>query len=802
MVGFVGDAPPALASEGSNLAATVYFVSPSGSDANSGTEALPFKTVAKGISVAQPGDEVRLQPGTYQERLDITNKHGTPEAPILVVGASYDPAAYPIIDGGDPGFSGGDDPAFYIKGSSWLVFERLAIRHSTKSCFTLDASSYIVIRRTLQDYHTYGVLSRNSSHHLLLEYNEIYQSYGELGWTDLKSSKWEGGAYVSFGGAGMVTIRHNYFHDTFNAVILYSGSRTQQYQDANVWIYRNRFERIVDDPYEPESFALNNHFFHNTLIDTHRMTSAAPIYLGPVYVYANIQLLTFDITREADTGRRNSALKVEMGDTYPANGLYFFNNSLDLSVPGTNGYGLDLLDSTIHNLFHYNNAYRTEKPMASNVPTLVNAEVDFDLSLTKMNVSEAHGTELIEPGFQDPAHENFRLKADAAARAHSRPVVLTVGFGDPVVIPEGADAGAYPYGESDFHRVPEPVYVAPPGGEPESFGTVNLPWPADVRGGVNPPDGPNLPQGDLIFADVVADYPLRGDIEALYQAGYTAGCTTDPLRFCPEQTMNRAESAVFVERGIHTAAYDPPAPAVQVFADVPLDSWAAKWVNGLWGDQFTSGCGSDPLVFCPWQANTRAEGSVFFLRMLRGPGYSPPRPATQTFADVPLDTWFAPWVEMAYQDGLIPPCATSPDLRFCPNDPLTRAMAAHMMVQARGLRDAELAGGVMATFEVYSERFELWATNPQTIQQLLSLGVPQTQRGFPSGPVLRGSGQGGRNYPWSWHLDPEATVITGASIELCDGMPSYVESHIDEFVDRIGYYCPWGARLVRLEDFR
>jgi hypothetical protein len=44
--------------------------------------------------------------------------------------------------------------------------------------------------------------------------------------------------------------------------------------------------------------------------------------------------------------------------------------------------------------------------------------------------------------------------------------------------------------------------------------------------------------------------------------------------------MNRAESAVFVERGIHSASYDPPTPSSQIFADMPLDSWAAKWVNG------------------------------------------------------------------------------------------------------------------------------------------------------------------------------------------------------------------------------
>jgi hypothetical protein len=155
--------------------------------------------------------------------------------------------------------------------------------------------------------------------------------------------------------------------------------------------------------------------------------------------------------------------------------------------------------------------------------------------------------------------------------------------------------------------------------------------------------------------------------------------------YCPEATMNRAESSVFVERGIHTASYDPPIPTSQVFADMPLDSWAAKWVNGLWQDQYTAGCGTNPLIYCPWQGHTRAEGCVFYLRMLNGSTYDPAQPATQTFSDVPLDSWYAKWVQAAYDAGLLTACQTTPDIRFCPSDPLSRALAAYMMVQAKGL---------------------------------------------------------------------------------------------------------------------
>jgi hypothetical protein len=70
--------------------------------------------------------------------------------------------------------------------------------------------------------------------------------------------------------------------------------------------------------------------------------------------------------------------------------------------------------------------------------------------------------------------------------------------------------------------------------------------------------------------------------------------------------------------------------------------------------------------------------------MLNGAEYVPPDPHG-IFSDVATDYWGAKWIEAAYNSGLIPACATTPDLRFCPDDPLNRAMAAYMMVKAKDL---------------------------------------------------------------------------------------------------------------------
>lgn len=48
-------------------------------------------------------------------------------------------------------------------------------------------------------------------------------------------------------------------------------------------------------------------------------------------------------------------------------------------------------------------------------------------------------------------------------------------------------------------------------------------------------------------------------------------------------------------------------------------------------------------------------------------------------------------------------------------------------------------------------------------------------------------------------LDLEMAEFT---MEVCDGRPSYVEAHTDEFVDQVGRYCPWAAQLVEVKEQR
>ena len=113
-----------------------------------------------------------------------------------------------------------------------------------------------------------------------------------------------------------------------------------------------------------------------------------------------------------------------------------------------------------------------------------------------------------------------------------------------------------------------------------------------------------------------------------------------------------------------------------------------------------------------------------------------------------------------------------------------------------------LAGGVLATFDVTGQQFKVWVTNEETIEDLEALQSGESTANIPNGLVQTGPGQGDHNAPYSWHMDPENISMAETTIELCDGSPDYIEENLQEWMDTVERYCPWGAELVGLEDHR
>ena len=190
------------------------------------------------------------------------------------------------------------------------------------------------------------------------------------------------------------------------------------------------------------------------------------------------------------------------------------------------------------------------------------------------------------------------------------------------------------------------------------------------------------------FADVPISHLYYEDIEILYANGLTGGCSTSPLKFCPDDIMNRAQSAVFLMRGNFGSGFTPSSVPSHIFADNwSLGTWAETWAEAMYSKGMTAGCSTSPLRFCPWDQTPRAQAAVFALRLKYGNTFTPP-PATGTvFADLTDTNCYATsWAEKAYVDGLIPDCGMSGSKpKFCPASLVSRGLDAYMIVRAKNL---------------------------------------------------------------------------------------------------------------------
>jgi hypothetical protein len=209
------------------------------------------------------------------------------------------------------------------------------------------------------------------------------------------------------------------------------------------------------------------------------------------------------------------------------------------------------------------------------------------------------------------------------------------------------------------------------GVDPGTSGTILLDDFASQRTGyIGPP---------AVFGDVPSTQSYWPHVQGLYAAEITAGCAAGS--FCPNSLVTRAEMAAFLVRGMRGPDFTPPA-ATGIFSDVPTSFWGAPWIEQLYRDGLTAGCGTNPLRYCPSNTVSRAEIAVFLLKAYyRSGSYTPP-PANGDFADVPVSSWAAPWIEQLAAVGITAGCGGN---NYCPSSAVTRWQMAIFLVRTFNL---------------------------------------------------------------------------------------------------------------------
>ena len=172
---------------------------------------------------------------------------------------------------------------------------------------------------------------------------------------------------------------------------------------------------------------------------------------------------------------------------------------------------------------------------------------------------------------------------------------------------------------------------------------------------------------DVPPANVFHDY-----VDTLARNGVTGGCGGG--NYCPSNPVRRDQMAVFLLKAEHGSSYAPPA-CTGVFPDVPCPGQFTNWVEELYAEGITGGCGGGN--YCPLNAVRRDQMAVFLLKAEHGSGYVPP-PCTGIFLDVPCPSTFADWIERLAAEQVTGGCGGG---NYCPLHSSTRGQMAVFLVK-------------------------------------------------------------------------------------------------------------------------
>jgi len=183
--------------------ATVLYVSPAGSDFNTGLQTQPFRQIRAALAAVHPGDTVLVSDGTYLG-FDVDNVQGLPGQPIIIQATGANVNVVPTTDRTD------NRDTIFVTYSSFVVLDGLNSFNANRAAIRIDHSTSVTVRNGVYGANAVWGVYTDFSDNLLIEHNECYGSVTQHG------------IYVA-NSCVNPTVRGNKVHDNYGSGIHMNG---------------------------------------------------------------------------------------------------------------------------------------------------------------------------------------------------------------------------------------------------------------------------------------------------------------------------------------------------------------------------------------------------------------------------------------------------------------------------------------------------------------------------------------------------------------------------------------------------
>ena len=183
--------------------------------------------------------------------------------------------------------------------------------------------------------------------------------------------------------------------------------------------------------------------------------------------------------------------------------------------------------------------------------------------------------------------------------------------------------------------------------------------------------------GQPSFVDVPPGFWAEDYINAIFNAGITQGCSSTPMKYCPQDDVTRDQMAAFIVRALEG---EPPADYCDTgspFSDVSPASGFCKYIKRLSELEITQGCG--PGIYCPEAAVTRDQMAAFIVRALEGDLPADYCDTGSPFSDVSPASGFCKYIKRLSELEITQGCG--PGI-YCPKTTVTRDQMAAFLARA------------------------------------------------------------------------------------------------------------------------